>query len=67
MTEMIDWRRYIHSDPNILAGKPVMRGTRISVEFLLGLFAGGWSEAIHAVFAFAAECMHESSSYALRP
>jgi uncharacterized protein (DUF433 family) len=32
-------------DPNILAGKPVIRGTRISVEFVIGLMADGWSEA----------------------
>jgi uncharacterized protein (DUF433 family) len=32
-------------DPNVLAGKPVIRGTRISVEFVIGLMADGWSEA----------------------
>lgn len=32
-------------DPEILAGKPVVRGTRLSVEFVLGLMADGWSEA----------------------
>ena len=32
-------------DPNILAGKPVVRGTRLSVEFIIGLMADGWSEA----------------------
>jgi uncharacterized protein (DUF433 family) len=32
-------------NPDILAGKPVIRGTRISVEFVLELLAGGWSEA----------------------
>lgn len=31
--------------PAILAGKPVVRGTRLSVEFLIGLLAQGWSEA----------------------
>jgi uncharacterized protein (DUF433 family) len=30
-------------DPEILAGKPVIRGTRISVEFVLELMAAGWS------------------------
>jgi uncharacterized protein (DUF433 family) len=35
----------IHSDPHILAGKPVVRGTRLSVEFLRELVAAGWSEA----------------------
>ena len=31
-------------DPAILAGKPVIRGTRLSVEFVIGLLAEGWSE-----------------------
>jgi len=32
-------------DANILAGKPVVRGTRLSVEFVIGLLADGWNEA----------------------
>jgi uncharacterized protein (DUF433 family) len=32
-------------DPNVLTGKPVIRGTRLSVEFVIGLMADGWSEA----------------------
>jgi uncharacterized protein (DUF433 family) len=32
-------------DPQILAGKPVIRGTRLAVEFVIGLLAEGWSEA----------------------
>lgn len=31
-------------DANILAGKPVVRGTRLSVEFIIGLLADGWNE-----------------------
>jgi uncharacterized protein (DUF433 family) len=31
-------------DPAILAGKPVIRGTRLSVDFIIGLMADGWSE-----------------------
>ena len=30
---------------DVLAGKPVIRGTRLSVEFVIGLMADGWSEA----------------------
>jgi uncharacterized protein (DUF433 family) len=40
-----DWRDLVHSDPAILKGRPVLRGTRISVEFVLNLLSGGWSEA----------------------
>ena len=32
-------------DPKVLAGKPIIRGTRLAVEFILGLMADGWSEA----------------------
>jgi uncharacterized protein (DUF433 family) len=32
-------------DPNVVAGKPVVRGTRLAVEFVIGLLADGWSEA----------------------
>jgi uncharacterized protein (DUF433 family) len=31
-------------DPAVLAGKPVIRGTRLSVEFVIGLMAEGWNE-----------------------
>jgi Protein of unknown function (DUF433) len=39
----MDWKTYIHSDPKILLGKPVIKGTRLSVEFILGLFSEGWT------------------------
>jgi uncharacterized protein (DUF433 family) len=32
-------------DPAILLGEPIIRGTRLSVEFLIGLMAEGWAEA----------------------
>jgi len=41
---MVDPSRIAH-DPAILAGKPVVRGTRLSVEFILGLIANGWCVA----------------------
>jgi len=40
----MDWRKYITSDPKVLAGKPTVKGTRLSVEFILGLMAKGWTE-----------------------
>lgn len=39
---MNDW---ITSNPEILNGKPVIRGTRLAVNFLLGLLEQGWSES----------------------
>ncbi len=41
---MIDHPR-ITLDPDVLAGRPVIRGTRLSVEFVIGLMADGWDEA----------------------
>ncbi|HDP34976.1 MAG TPA: DUF433 domain-containing protein [Candidatus Hydrogenedentes bacterium] len=38
------WEGRIIVDPAILSGKPVIRGTRLSVEFIVGLLAQGWSE-----------------------
>jgi len=40
----MSWHQYIVADPSILTGKPVVRGTRLSVEFILTLLAQGWSE-----------------------
>jgi uncharacterized protein (DUF433 family) len=39
----MDWRDRIIVDPAILVGKPVIRGTRLAVEFILELLAEGWT------------------------
>lgn len=72
----MNWQDHIHSEPKILAGKPVIRGTRIAVDFVLNLFAAGWTheqvlksypqlspEALRAVFEFAAQAMSDESTY----
>ena len=41
----MDWRDRIVIDPGILVGKPVIRGTRLAVEFIIDLLAQGWTEA----------------------
>ncbi len=41
----MNWRDHIHSDPKVLTGKPVIRGTRISVELVLEYLADGCSVA----------------------
>ena len=64
---MSDW---IVVDPEILGGKPCVKGTRISVEFILELFASGASreeillaypqilpEGLTAAFQYAAKTM----------
>jgi uncharacterized protein (DUF433 family) len=41
----MNWRDHIHSNPDILGGKPVVKGTRISVELILEYLAEGGSPA----------------------
>jgi uncharacterized protein (DUF433 family) len=76
----IDWRDYIVSDERILVGKPIVKGTRLSVEFILDLLAAGWDreslrenypqlsdEGIRAVLAFVADTYREDRFYSLPP
>ncbi|MBX3618175.1 DUF433 domain-containing protein [Nitrosomonas sp.] len=39
------WKNRIVTNAEILAGKPVIVGTRISVELILDCLASGWSVA----------------------
>ena len=68
----MNWRDHIVTDPAILVGKPVIKGTRISVKLILGWLANGWTyeqilesyphitrEDIQAALAFAVERLHE--------
>ena len=41
----MSWQDRIVVDPKVLTGKPVVRGTRISVEQVVDLLAAGWSHA----------------------
>ncbi len=60
---MSDW---IVSDPEILAGKPCVRGTRLSVEFLLELMASGatQSQILAKYPQISAEALAEAIRYA---
>lgn len=67
-----DWRDRITVDPAVLVGKPVIKGTRLAVEFILKLLADGWTldqilanypgvtvEDIRACIAYAKEALQE--------
>ncbi|GMU44749.1 MAG: DUF433 domain-containing protein [Xanthomonadales bacterium] len=66
------WKDRIAVDDDVVFGKPHVRGTRLSVEFLLGLLAQGWAEQalldaypqlcredLLAVYALASELVSE--------
>lgn len=68
----MEWRDRIVSNPDILVGKPSIKGTRISVESILGWLAQGWthemildsyprvtSDDILACLAFTAEMLRD--------
>ena len=40
----MSWQGRIEVNPEILVGKPIVRGTRLAVEFVLDMLAGGCSE-----------------------
>ena len=74
----MDWREHIVVDPDVLVGKPIVKGTRISVELLLDRFADGWSyddvleayphltrEQVRAAVTFASELFKEEKYVAI--
>jgi len=74
----MNWKPLIEVNPNVLSGRPVIRGTRISVELLLDRLAEGWSmddvlasyphltrEDVLAAIAFAAELFKEETFVAV--
>jgi len=69
---MMDWKEYITVDEDILAGKPIIKETRLSLELIFERLANGWTEAeilenypnlnresMQAVYSYAYECMKD--------
>ena len=73
------WKTRIVVDPKILLGKPVVKGTRLAVEFIVDLLSQGWTEAeilrnypglepadIRACLRYASEVLHAEKVYAIQ-
>jgi len=74
----MNWRDRIALDPDVLAGKPVVKGTRIAVEMVVDLLGRGYTaeqvlqqydhitaEDVQACLAYAAEVLQSEKVYAL--
>lgn len=71
------WKNRIEINPKIMGGKPVIRGTRVPVQVVVGSLAGGMSEEevckeyriiikdVKAPLAYAAETLTEEKVYAI--
>jgi uncharacterized protein (DUF433 family) len=73
----MDWRDRITLDEKILAGKPIVKGTRIAVEFVIDLLGRGWTtqqilakydhldpEDVRACRAYASDLLKSERVYA---
>jgi uncharacterized protein (DUF433 family) len=74
----MNWRDYIDSDPAVLTGKPVIRGTRLGVDLILEKLGAGETpeqilsahprltrEAIRACLLFAADALRADLVYSV--
>jgi uncharacterized protein (DUF433 family) len=74
----MDWQDRITVDPKVLVGKPVIKGTRIAVEFVVELLGRGWTveqiiheydhltpQDIQACLAYASEVLKSERIYLL--
>ena len=76
---MQDWEERIELNPKILVGKPVVKGTRLSVEFVLDRLADGWTveylvdqyphltkEDVLACLRYASKCLALEMAYPIK-
>lgn len=72
----MNWKEYIEINEQVLAGKPVVKGTRLSVEHIINLLASGWTEQqilenyprlskenLQAVFAYISDIIKDGFIY----
>ena len=76
----MDWHDHITVDPGVLAGKPVVKRTRIAVEMVIDRLAAGWTqqqildsyptlnaEDVRACLTYASEILHGEKVFPLEP
>lgn len=76
---MADWKNRIVVDPEVLVGKPIIKGTRISVDLIMDRLADGWTlediatayprvtrADVLAAIAFVTEVFREEEYVAMR-
>ena len=74
----MSYKERIVLDPGVLTGKPVIKGTRLAVEFIIELLAQGWSQSeilgnypgltpedIQACLAYTSAVLHAEKVYPL--
>jgi uncharacterized protein (DUF433 family) len=72
------WQERIIIDPEVMVGKPIIKGSRLTVEFIIDLLARGWkteevlanypgikAEDIQACLVYASAVLHEEKVYPL--
>jgi len=62
----MDWQDYIEQRPDVMLGKPVIKGTRLTVEMILERLGDGWSpkDILEAYPDLRMEHLHAAQSYA---
>lgn len=78
MNRSMNWRERIVADPDVLTGKAVIKGTRISVELIVDLLARGYTrdqlleqydhltaEDVQACLAYAVEAIRTEGMFGL--
>jgi uncharacterized protein (DUF433 family) len=65
--KFMDWRQYIERVPDVMLGKPIFRGTRMTVEFVLERLAQGArpEDLVRSHPPLTLEQVHAAIAYAL--
>ena len=73
----MDWQKWVAIDPGTMGGKPVIKGTRVPIQVIVGALAGGMTvdevcysyriapEDVRAALAYAAEALAQERLHVL--